>query len=122
MGKYGTTSLEDLESSLAVTSDFALHYEKSCRASAWLFTHTTDAIAAIEWARKRNISIPRELSVISFENNAAAFDASITACVPDWETIGYLLANSITGALPVARTSQGYIHTKALVFERCTTP
>ena len=44
----------------------------------------------------------------------------ISSCGPDWRGIGYLMAHALVGSVPVARTSKGYLSTRAAMVHRDT--
>ncbi len=103
------------------TKDFASVFERYRESDVWVFTRDADAVAALEWTRKRGITVPRDLSLIGLENNPAHFVHGLSTCVPDWEAIGYLMAQCIIGDVPVKKTRKGFLATRALFLERLTT-
>jgi hypothetical protein len=60
-------------------------------------------------------------SLVSLDNDPRFYHLGLTYCGPDWDTIGYQMAHAIIGDFPVARTSKGFIKTKAGVLEKLTT-
>jgi DNA-binding LacI/PurR family transcriptional regulator len=48
------------------------------RITAWIGANDTTGLAALEYLRARGIELPRQLSLVSFENLPTAFEARLT--------------------------------------------
>ena len=58
---------------------------------------------------------------MALEADPALIRRGISVAAPDSDTIGYQLAHSLMGDIPLARTGHGYLQTRAMVYERLTT-
>ncbi len=121
MGKYRPMAVDRFEERIRVTRAFDELYHRYRDDSAWLFSSATSAAQALQWCREHGVTVPDDLAIVAFENNPDFFHHSISTCIVDDETIGYQMAQSLIGDIPVARTSRGYIRPAAMVLERATT-
>lgn len=121
MGKYQPMTRKRFEQSILVTGSFCELYHRCRNDSAWLFSNAQSAADALQWCRSHDIAVPGELTIIAFDNNPDYFGHSISTCIVDYETIGYQMAHSLIGDIPIAKTSRGYIRPSAMVLERGTT-
>jgi len=64
--------------------------------------------------------VPDDVSLIA-DNDLRHLARGISACVPDWRTIGYSAAHCLIGDVPVEKTRQGFIRPAALFLHRMTT-
>jgi DNA-binding LacI/PurR family transcriptional regulator len=88
-----------------------------------LWLCTTDALtdAALRYCAAAKLSVPRDIGILSLENSPDHYHLSATACAPDWDLIGYLMAHSIIGDFPLNKTSHGYLRIPCPVIQRDTT-
>ncbi len=87
----------------------------------WVFMTASEAANACEWALKKGISLPRQVAILSLQDDLQQRSWGITACEPDWDLLAYLMAHALMRDIPVAKSSKGFLAGKALVLERDTT-
>mgnify|MGYP006279904143 CR=1 FL=1 len=86
-----------------------------------IFRDDRHAAEVLQWCERNRISVGESILLLSYENNPAYFGYGITACISDWETDGYLMAHALVGDIPIARTSRGFIRSRARILRRLTT-
>jgi hypothetical protein len=125
MSKYSidlAQSPERIEDNIAVATNCAAALQLFDGPATWLFA--TDSLAKTGWDelmrhRKR---VPEDVALISMQNSPRKCHLGLTAFSPDYDLVGYLMAHSLIGDLPVQKTSHGYIQVPCPVIERLTTP
>ncbi|MBN1673500.1 MAG: GntR family transcriptional regulator [Kiritimatiellae bacterium] len=65
---------------------------------------------------------PRNVSVISVENDPAFLTEGLSACIVDEYTMGYQMAQALVDHTRVGRSRAGYLKVPGLMLERETTP
>jgi DNA-binding transcriptional regulator YhcF (GntR family) len=88
----------------------------------WLVTSDRLAAALQDALQKSGIAIARDVSLLSLENDPQWLHRSLSACAPDYDRIGYLMAHAILGDIPLQRTGRGFIRIEVPLIERQTTP
>lgn len=122
LSKYRPISLENVLPHVTVTESFGEHFAADDRAPVWLFGQERCAVRALDWCVDRGVRVPGDVSLIGLENDRRFADRGITACVRDWETMGYLMAHVLIGDIPIQKTHRGFVAYDALLLERQTTP
>jgi DNA-binding transcriptional regulator YhcF (GntR family) len=84
----------------------------------------TDALAAeaLNVLDRSGVKVPRDVAVLTFENSPEYLHLGLSACAPDWDLVGYLMAHALIGDFPLHRTHRGFIRIECPVVERLTTP
>jgi DNA-binding transcriptional regulator YhcF (GntR family) len=118
--KYSKQSPEVIRSEMSAANRFEDAFPLHRDAHAWVFSTDRDAVEACEWAREHGIDVPKTLSIIGLENSPRYYRHGLTTCAPDWETNGYLMAHCIIGDIPIAKTTKGFVATRARVLEQLT--
>lgn len=121
LSKYTPTSAAALEDECRLVHDLPDALAGGAGRRLVLFVKDSQALEAKNWALDHGVTLGEDLSLLSFENNPQYYHESISCCIPDWEQMGYLMAHSIIGDFPVARTHKGFVRVKADVLERGTT-
>lgn len=121
IGKYGTVGLDDMERGLVVTTDADAAYDQLTSADMWIFSHGQDATTALAWLQEHRVPVPGRICVMSLEDEEHSLKSGLSVCTADWDGIGYLLAHSVLGDLPIAKTTRGYIRPPVTLLERQTT-
>jgi DNA-binding LacI/PurR family transcriptional regulator len=121
LSKYRSMTMDDLARRLVLTNDFTEIFADVVPPVAWVFEQERNAALALDWCRERRMQVPRQVSIVGLENRREYADRGITACVRDWETMGYLMAHALIGDIPLQRTRRGFIAYGALLLERETT-
>lgn len=121
IGKYGELELHDLHSLFEhyVTTEEA--FERAAKEGLWICPAAPDARAAQAWLERRRVACPERVSLVCLEDLRETMLAGISCIVPDWRTIGYLLAHRLIGDIPVDHSHRGYVRTPARVVHRATT-
>lgn len=122
LSKYRSISVNDIAHDFLLTDSFDKVFSR-CRSypAAWIFAQDRHASAALEWCQGMGADVPRDVSIVGLENDRAYADRGISACVRDWETMGYLMAHAIIGDIPLQHTRRGFVAYDALFLERMTT-
>ncbi len=121
LGKYRQLTLAAIQKEIDIVGPSPLPYASYRDADLWVFASIGHAAEALEWCRLQRIAVPRRLSILSLENDAAHFGSGISCADIDWENVGYLMAHAVIGDIPVARTRRGFIRCGARVIGRGTT-
>ena len=128
LSKYRKMNFKEIEKLIDVV-DYFPWKEKSRdtrlswrKKEIWIFQKDEDAVEAKKTLNSWKISIPGQVSLLSFENNPEYLHHGVSACIPDWETTGYQLGRALLSEGIVSKTSKGFLATSALVLERLTTP
>lgn len=123
MSRYGRRTVEDLLSKVRMVGDLASEYRRMPSGTLCMFARDESAsTGGLDLCRKARRAVPREISLLGFGNDHRFFHEGITTCVPDWRTIGYLMAHALLGDLDIQRGRKGYLRVPACVLERRTTP
>ncbi|MBD3391262.1 MAG: GntR family transcriptional regulator [Chitinivibrionales bacterium] len=121
LSKYGDIPVTDFTQNISLAKSIEQALLDHRDADLWIFSNAAHAVRACEWCDERSLKIPRDISIISLEHDHLCYHLGISYCDVDWEKIGYVMAHTITGALPVLKTTKGFIRTEARVVERLTT-
>jgi hypothetical protein len=120
LNKYDRASLTDLEAEVSVTHD-PVALPSGLRDGVLVCSDSGKAAAAHAEATRRKMRVPRDLSILTLDDDPHYYHQGISSCGPDFERVGYLMARAVLGDLPVARTSRGFIRSAGRVIERGTT-
>jgi len=116
---------DSLNRRIRIAKDFEMVYRSSCPKdnpdTLWVFGADSEAAMAIDWADEQGIHIPGQLSIMGLQHSPSFFHRGLSLCGPDWDTIGYQMAHSLIGDVPVAKTGRGFIRSRAIVIEKLTT-
>lgn len=119
---YGMRSLWDIAEECTMAPDFRSVYPSEAQPrTLWLFASDRIAADTLDWTTRNAVRVPGDVAIVGLESDLDVLPAGITCVEPDLDTLGYLMAQTIIGDLPVARTSRGYIRTPTIVRERLTT-
>lgn len=121
LSKYTLTTHTELEREMRIVGKVEDLLDLRTSRTLLLVPHDDQAVTLVEASRKRGIRIPRDMAILSFENDPHYYVEGISCCIPDWERMGYLMAHAIIGDFPVARTSKGFLRVMADILERSTT-
>ncbi|MBN1669859.1 MAG: GntR family transcriptional regulator [Kiritimatiellae bacterium] len=121
LAKYESVRADAILRDIHVASDFPEALAAFPESRAWLFREDRNAARALEWLEARGGKSPRDTLIIGMENDPRYYHLGISACVPNWERIGYLMAHALIGDIPVDKTRRGLIRMKMDLLERGTT-
>jgi DNA-binding transcriptional regulator YhcF (GntR family) len=120
LGEHNLKIIASLAGAITYTDNLMHCFRTNIQMRWWLFPHENDAVKALRWCREHGVQCPAEVSIMSFESNARNLPYGITACVYDWDQIGYSMAHSLIGDIPIQKSSHGYIMPHSLILQRYT--
>jgi hypothetical protein len=120
LAKYAAPSIESIRRKIVVTDCFTNTYNNSGKHSVHIFSRDSDAVELLEHYGRINRSAPEDGGILSLENSIDYARFGLATVLPDWETIGYLVAHALIGDFRPARTRRGYIKPSALLLRRKT--
>jgi DNA-binding LacI/PurR family transcriptional regulator len=88
----------------------------------WLMTTDRLAPQTLQALHRFGIGISQEAALVSLENNTAFFHHNISACAPDFNRIGYLMAHALLGDIPLNKSLRNFIRFEVPIIHRQTTP
>jgi len=108
----------------------SLHLCKSCedvvnrfgRQVLWLCTRDSLAQEALEELAKIDVKVPDEIALVTLESSPESYHLGVSACTPDYELVGYIMAHALIGDIPLKRTRRGFLRVPCPPIERTTTP
>jgi len=122
LSKYAPYTMHDLYKRItlgATVNDLLYH---APRGAVWICKEAAIACAADDWCSAHRIPVPSDAAILCFEGTQSLYVRGIATCVPDWRTIGYILAHSIIGDIPQKKSRKGFLRTPAVLYERRTMP
>ena len=122
LSKYRPMSMPQLYKLVTVGDDIDDLLRRAPRGSMWLCGTADTARACLGWYESRRVSIPSEAAILCFDEDPSLSLKGIASCVPDWHTIGYLMAHALIGDIPIRKSRKGYLRTPAVLFQRDTMP
>jgi DNA-binding transcriptional regulator YhcF (GntR family) len=90
-------------------------------ADVWVFSRAARAAEALEYARQRGTRVPEDIAVLSLQDEPKYHRLGISYLGPDLERIGYLMAHSLLGDMPILHSSKGFIEAFGILYKRNTT-
>jgi DNA-binding LacI/PurR family transcriptional regulator len=112
----------DVFDSLHVCATYEKLVKRFGKNVLWLCTRDSLAEPALEALRRMGVKVPDEISLMTLENAPQHYHLGVSACTPDYELVGYLMAHAIIGDMPIKKTRYGYLRMPCPVTERSTTP
>ncbi len=116
----GVLVREEFERMFRSIRSFADAAQQTPGRTMLVFGEDRHAVQVLHWCERNRIAVGERILLLSYENNPAFFGYGITACISDWETDGYLMAHALIGDIPIARTSRGFIRSRARILRRLT--
>ncbi|MBD3392637.1 MAG: GntR family transcriptional regulator [Chitinivibrionales bacterium] len=120
LNKYGDIPLTSIYSDISIARDDSSLIARHGKADMWVCATADAAAAVFDEARKAGLAVPRDVAVLSLEDDPRYYHLGISYCGPDHDQLGYLLAHALIGDIPIAKTSKGYIRTSGMVIEKLT--
>lgn len=120
LSKYGSVSFDELGECIEIVDSFNSVCSRA-HEWFWVFNRAADAAEALTAARRRGVRVPRDLSILTFDDNPGFYDRELTTCVLDWNNAGYLMAHALIGDIAIEKTSKGFMRVKADIYEGATT-
>ena len=122
LSKHAPITLQQIFDMITIGDSIDDLLSRAPRGALWL---TRDAATALEVAERcaaRRIPLPSGVALLCFDKDVSLRRHGIASCVPDWNTIGYLMAHALIGDIPIQTSRRGFIRTPALLYERSTMP
>ena len=120
LSKYQPFTMGDVFDMVTLGDDMDELLSRAPRTSVWLTTAASTACKAVQWCATRHVRIPSEVSILCFDRERSLTYKGIATCLPDWHTIGYLMAHTLIGDIPITKSRKGFLRTPAVLCERCT--
>lgn len=112
---------QTMTESIQVVDAFGVLAGHNAKRTLLIFPRAQTACVTIDDFRRKGCDIPRDISLLALENNPRSFPRGLSACAPDWDTAGYLMAHAMVGDIPFERTSRGFIRIPSPFIQRLTT-
>lgn len=113
--KYQSQSIEGVRHEIIGVKDLNEAVSKTDKSKVWIFSRDKDAVGALSMTQAGKHAI------IGLEDDPNYYHFGLSCCIPDWETIGYQMAHTIIGDIPVKKTHKNFLATNAIMLERLTT-
>ncbi|MBD3240330.1 MAG: GntR family transcriptional regulator [Chitinivibrionales bacterium] len=110
-----------IEESLAIVKDYREVASRSGPEPLLIFPLDDTAREASRCFSESRLEIPGDIWLLTLEGQPRNLPLGLSACAPDWETAGYLMAHAIVGDMPLKRTRRGFLRVPCPVVERLTT-
>jgi DNA-binding transcriptional regulator YhcF (GntR family) len=111
----------DVFDSLDVVDTYGKLVQRFGKNVLWLCTRDSIAEQALKALEQLGVKVPDEVSLMTLENAPQRYHLGVSACTPDYELVGYLMAHAIIGDMPLRKTRHGYLRVPCPVTERSTT-
>jgi DNA-binding LacI/PurR family transcriptional regulator len=124
LSKYAPMTMDELFQVVSTGDTLDELLREAPRDSLWITTRPSTARAAVAWCRSHRVPLPSSVAVLCFNiDKASDFTfQGIATCSPDWPTIGYIMAHSLIGDIPIKKSRKGFLPTPAVLYERGTMP
>lgn len=122
LSKYEPYTMRDLEKIMVVGDTMEELMRQAPRGAVWVTKDAATACRALRWCMTQRISLPSDAAILCFDGDASLHYRGIASCVPDLQTIGYLMAHALIGDIPLKRSRKGFLPTPAVLYERETMP
>jgi DNA-binding transcriptional regulator YhcF (GntR family) len=119
-GKYPGASMARIEERVEFSTDV---FEACSRNNAklWIFSKDQMAAEGLQWLAEHGREVPRDVSVIGFQNDPRYYHLGISTCGPDWDSIGYVMAHALIGDIKQARSKKGFLRVSSHMLDKLTT-
>lgn len=122
LSKYAPMTMADLCKVVVLCDSIEQHFVRQPRGSLWLCRDVSTAERIVQWCTTNGIPLPTGTAVLCFDETPILSVRGIASCIPDWHTIGYIMAHALIGDIPIKKSHRGYLHTPAVLYERETMP
>lgn len=122
LSKYTPLTMDDLYGMISLGDSLEELCSRVPAGSVWLCRDAATAREAVAWCQSNRIPIPAKAAVLCVDDDPSLALRGIATCVPDWSTMGYLMAHALIGDMPVKTSRQGFLRTPAVLYERETVP
>lgn len=122
LSKYTPITMNELYEMTTVSRNLGDLLAPLPKGSVWLTTSAATAHSLVQWCGAHHVPIPAGAAIVCFEDHPSLSHRGIASCIPDWSTIGYLMAHAVIGDIPLKRSRRGFLRTPAVLYERDTMP
>jgi len=122
LSKYAPFTMDELFKTITLCEDIDDLLSRAPRDALWLTQDAAVAVRAVEWCAAHRIRLPSDVSLLCFDRDPSLRHHGIASCVPDWNTMGYLMAHALIGDMPIQTSRRGFLRTPAVLYERSTIP
>jgi DNA-binding LacI/PurR family transcriptional regulator len=122
LSKYAPMSMNDLYKLVTMDGSMEKLLGHAPKGAVWLCGDAATARWCISWCRSRRMPVPSAAAILCFDEDPSLAVDGIASCVPDWHTIGYLMAHALINDIPIKRSRKGFLQTPAVLCERETMP
>lgn len=124
LSKYAPMTMDELFQMVTTGDTIEELLHDTPPGSLLVTTRPSTARAAVAWCTSHRIPLPSGAAVLCFNiDKASDFTfQGIATCSPDWPTIGYIMAHSLIGDIPIKKSRKGFLPTPAVLYERGTMP
>lgn len=122
LSKYEPRTMDDMYRMVKLGDNFDELLAGAPRKAVWLTKEASTAREASNWCDSHRVSVPSEAALLCFDDDLSMCHRGIASCVPDWNTIGYIMAHALIGDIPLEKSRKGFLRTPAVLFERRTLP
>ncbi len=122
LSKYETMTMDDLYTMVRVGTRIDDLFAHAPQGALWVTRDASTALRVVDWCEARRLPVPSSAAVLSFDEDPLLQYRGIAACVPDWHTMGYLMAHSLIGDIPIKKSRKGFLRTPAVLYRRSTLP
>ena len=122
LSKYAPFTMNDLYKLITLGDTLEELFARIPKGAVFLCRDAATAYEAVAWCQSRRLPLPSEASVLCFDDNPSLSLRGIATCIPDWATMGYLMAHALVGDIPIKKSRQGFLRTPAVLYARDTMP
>lgn len=120
LGKHHPVRIDDVADIVSIVESYVESLSTAPRPTAAVCSRDADAVELLDCCIATGIAVPKQVGIVGLENHARFYPRSLTTCVPDWDTVGHLLAHTLIGDIPVRRSRRGFVDAGVSIFERGT--
>ena len=122
LSKYSPFTMDDLYKMITLGDTMDDLLSHAPRGSLLLSRDISTALTAARWCAAHRIPLPSGAAVLCLDDDPSLRRHGIASCVPDWNTIGYLMAHALIGDIPIQTSRHGFLRTPALLLQRGSLP
>ncbi len=120
-GKSLGRTEESIREHFEVCENYTALAETFGRRTLWLCTTDHAAVSALEEIANTPLSVPDDIELLTLESSVEHLAHGLSACAPDWDRIGYLMAHGIIRDFPIEKTHRRFIKLSCDTSLRLTT-
>ena len=122
LSKYEKMTMDDLYRMITISVNLDDLLTRVPQGAIWVTKDASTALQVVEWCTSHHIRIPSSAAILTFDQSQLLQYRGIATCVPDWHTMGYLMAHALIGDIPMKKSRRGFLRTPAILYNRATLP